>query len=167
LNKILEILYKKHKQWVEIVETFGCNKQTAEDLVQEMYIKIAKKIENGTDILYNKNEVNYFYIYLTLKTLFLDLKRKESKVSVISLSEIRESTWKNIIPSNYNNMINFENTYRDVKNELNKMYWYDKKVWQIIESGQSIAELSRKSGIPYYSLYNTYKKVKEKLKKLL
>jgi len=47
------------------------------------------------------------------------------------------------------------------------MYWYDKKVWEIIESGESIAELSRKSGIPYYSLYNTYKKVKQKLKKLL
>lgn len=47
------------------------------------------------------------------------------------------------------------------------MYWYDKKIFEIVEGGESIAQLSRKSGIPYYSLYNTYKKVKEKLKKLL
>ena len=47
------------------------------------------------------------------------------------------------------------------------MYWYDKKVFELIESEQSVAQLSRKSGIPYYSLYNTYKKVKEKLKKII
>ena len=47
------------------------------------------------------------------------------------------------------------------------MYWYDKKVFEIIEAGDSVAKLSRKSGIPYYSLYNTYTKVKQKLKKLL
>ena len=44
------------------------------------------------------------------------------------------------------------------------MYWYDKKVYDIIDSGTNISELSRKSNISYYSLYNTYKKVKEKLK---
>ena len=47
------------------------------------------------------------------------------------------------------------------------MYWYDKKVFDIINTGESIAELSRKSGIRYYSLYNTYRKVKDRLKKLL
>ena len=43
----------------------------------------------------------------------------------------------------------------------------NKKVYELIEGGESIAQLSRKSGIPYYSLYNTHKKVKEKLKKIL
>ena len=158
MNKILEILFKKHKQWIEIVGSFGCNKQTAEDLVQEMYIKIGKKVKKGTDILYTENEINYFYIYLTLKTLFLDLKRKESKVQSVPIDVMRDFL-KDTGCKNY------EQVYIEVKNELNNMYWYDKKVWEIIESGESIAQLSRKSGIPYYSLYNTYKKVKEKLKK--
>ena len=57
--------------------------------------------------------------------------------------------------------------YELVEKELNKMYWYDKKVFEIINGGESIASLSRKSHIPYYSLYNTYTKVKIKLKKLL
>jgi hypothetical protein len=160
LNKILEILFKKHKQWVEIVGSFGCNKQTAEDLTMEMYIKIGKKVENGTDILYKENEINYFYIYLTLKTLFLDLKRKESKVNTLPIDTMRDFI-------SQNECRDYDQVYADVQNELNNMYWYDKKVWQILESGESIAELSRKSGIPYYSLYNTFKKVKQKLKKLL
>jgi hypothetical protein len=158
LNKILEILYKKHNQWVEIVGSFGCNKQTAEDLVMEMYIKIGKKVDKGTNILYSENEVNYFYIYLALKTLFLDLKRKESKVSTLSIDTMRDFL------ADFD-CANYDEVYAEVQNELKNMYWYDKKVWEIIESGESIAELSRKSGIPYYSLYNTYKKVKEKLKK--
>ena len=151
-------MYKKHNQCVEIVGSFGCNKQTAEDLVMEMYIKIGKKVQKGTDILYNENEINYFYIYLTLKTLFLDLKRKESKVSTLPIDTIRHFLADG-------DCANYDEVYTEIKNELKNMYWYDKKVWEIIESGESIADLSRKSGIPYYSLYNTYKKVKEKLKK--
>ena len=47
------------------------------------------------------------------------------------------------------------------------MYWYDRKIFELINSGESIASLSRKTGIQYYSLYNTYNKVKNKLKLLL
>ena len=47
------------------------------------------------------------------------------------------------------------------------MYWYDRKVFEIVEDGTNISELSRKSKISYYSLYNTYKKVKQKLKENL
>ena len=159
INFLSEI-FKKHKIWIDIVCTFGCNKETAEDIVQEMYIKIDKKIKNGLDINFGKNDYNYYYIFKTLKTLFLDLKRKEAKVETIDIDTATKYL------SDIDNR-NYDVVYQDVQNQLNKMYWYDKKVYEIIESGQSIAKLSRKSGIPYYSLYNTYKKVKQKLKKLL
>jgi DNA invertase Pin-like site-specific DNA recombinase len=44
------------------------------------------------------------------------------------------------------------------------MFWYDAKVYRIIEGGMSIKELSRQSKISYYSLYRTYNKVKDILK---
>ncbi len=159
INFLSEI-FKKHKIWIDIVCTFGCNKETAEDIVQEMYIKIDKKIKNGLDINFGKNDYNYYYIFKTLKTLFLDLKRKEAKVKTINIDTATKYL------SDIDNR-NYDVVYQEVQNQLNKMYWYDKKVYEIIESGESIAKLSRKSGIPYYSLYNTYKKVKQKLKKLL
>jgi len=159
INFLSEI-FKKHKIWIDIVCTFGCNKETAEDIVQEMYIKIDKKIKNGLDINFGNNDYNYYYIFKTLKTLFLDLKRKESKVKIVDIDTANKHL------SNFDNR-DYNVVYQDIQNQLNKMYWYDKKVYEIIESGESIAQLSRKSGIPYYSLYNTYKKVKLKLKKLL
>ncbi len=150
------LVAKKHTQWVDIVKTFGCNKRTAEDITQEMYIKIQLKLEKGLDIMYN-DEINYYYIFKTLRTLFLDLKRKGKNISIVPLDNVHLT----------NNDINYIESYDKVKKELSKMYWYDRKVFEIINSGESIAEFSRKSYIQYYSLYNTYNKVKDKLKKLL
>lgn len=157
MEKDIENLYRKHKTWIKIVKSFGCNNAIAEDLVQEMYIKIILKIKDGLDIKYNKDEINYYYIFRTLNSLYIDLKRKKKNIQIEGLENIK----------NKSDSPDFEGKYEEIKKELEKMYWYDKKVFEIINSGESIASLSRKSRIPYYSLYNTYIKVKVKLKKLL
>ena len=56
-----------------------------------MYIKIQMQLEKGLDIMYNEDEINYYYIFKTLKTLFLDLKRKSKNITVIDLDEHLES----------------------------------------------------------------------------
>tara|TARA_R110000803_G_scaffold45573_1_gene95958 strand:+ start:142 stop:615 length:474 start_codon:yes stop_codon:yes gene_type:complete len=156
VEKKMILIAKKHDTWVDIVCTFGCNRVTAEDIVQEMYIKVFLKLQKGLDIMY-EDEINYYYIFKTLKTLFIDLKRKGKNITIITLDNIHLT----------NEDVNYTESYEKVKDELDKMYWYDKQVFNIINSGESIAEFSRRSHIRYYSLYNTYKKVKEKLKKVL
>ena len=156
----LENIFKKHKDWVDIVQTFGCNIETAEDLVQEMYIKIQLKINEGLDISFGDDDINHIYVFKTLRSLFLDLKRKEKNIYLESedLLEDFESDFS---------LNNFDKVYDQVKEELNKMYWYDKKIFELIDNGKSIAKLSRETNISYYSLYNTYRKVIEKLKQNL
>ncbi len=156
VEETIKKLYAKHNTWVDIVSSFGCNRVTAEDLVSEMYIKMQIKLEKGLDISY-EDEVNYYYVFKTLRTLFLDLKRKEKN---IKYQEIDDSEF-------VSHDANYDSTYTDIQDELDKQYWYDKKIFEIINEGMSIASLSRKTGIRYYSLYNTYTKVKEKLKRLL
>ena len=46
MEKDIENLYLKHKIWIKIVKSFGCNNSIAEDIVQEMYIKIILKIKD-------------------------------------------------------------------------------------------------------------------------
>lgn len=154
--EILEKLFQKHKVWCEIVESFGCNPETAEDITQEMYLKIAKIVEKGTDISYG-DDVNHFYIFRTLTSIFLDYKRKESKTGLIGLDELDMQFEKE-------EEIEYNKKYERVLEGLAELYWYDRKVYEIIEGGESISELSRKTNISYYSLYNTYKKVKKYLK---
>jgi len=175
IQKILILIAKKQKTWIDVVVTFGCTKETAEDLVQEMYIKIHKLLEKGItdDIMYG-NEINYYYIFKTLKSLFIDLKRKGKNITMCHLNENIDNMeddyeGKENLLSYFtiNDDVDFEQEYTKVKKELSKMYWYDRKVYEIVEGGESLAELSRQSKIHYYSLYNTYNKVKRKLKKLL
>ena len=154
----LKLAYKKHIQWLEIVESFGCNKWTAEDIVGEMYLKLDRVIKQGKDIT-RDGEINYFYVFKVLTSIFLDLKRKEAKYTLVELNEFND-------PNNEIE-VDYLKNYERILETLQGLYWYDQKVFEIIESGESISELSRKTNISYYSLYNTYKKVKRILKEII
>jgi DNA-directed RNA polymerase specialized sigma24 family protein len=156
----LKKIYEKHEDWISIVQSMGCNRETAKDLVSEMYIKIHLKLQNGLDIIYNDDDINYYYIFKTLRSLFLDLKRKEKKVSYVDPDVLLR------VVANDDN-VPFSDVYKKIQEELDSLHWYDKKVYELIDDGQSILELSKKTNIGYYSLYNTYNKVKKKLKKKL
>ena len=158
--KILKQIANQHKKWINIVKSFGCNKETAEDIVQEMYIKIQKKLEEGLDINYGDDDFNYSYIFRMLRNLFLDLKRKENKVFIVDIDNVKDEFTED-------DNTDYHKVLVKVQDEMDQLFWYDKKVYEIIDDGSSIADLARKTRIPYYSLYNTFKKVKEKLKKIL
>jgi DNA-directed RNA polymerase specialized sigma24 family protein len=158
LKTLVEIAYQKHDRWIEIVSTFGSLKQTeVEDIVQEMYLLLIKNQQKGIDFSYEK-DVNYYYVFRILKGLWVDLMRKKCKVKLVELEGIDISQDDNA---------NYEEAYNKIQKVLKEMRWYDAKVFDIINSGESISELSRKSDISYYSLYNTYNKVKQKLKEHL
>lgn len=157
------LVAKKHNTWVDIVSTFGCTRTIAEDITQEMYIKIQLQVEKGLDITY-EDDINYYYIFKTLKSLFLDLKRKQKGIVMVSIDdEYVKSMGKAIATED----VNFDSAYQDVEDELSKMYWWNRKVFEIVNEGESIAEFSRKSKISYTILYNAYRKVKKKLTKLI
>lgn len=158
MKTLVEIAYQKHDRWIEIVSTFGSLKQTeVEDIVQEMYLLLIKNQQKGIDFSYEK-DVNYYYVFRILKGLWVDLMRKKCKVKLVELEGIDISQDDNA---------NYEEAYNKIQKVLKEMRWYDAKVFDIINSGESISELSRKSDISYYSLYNTYNKVKQKLKEHL
>jgi Glu-tRNA(Gln) amidotransferase subunit E-like FAD-binding protein len=156
-NQILILIAEKHNTWVEIVNSFGCNKETSEDIVQEMYIKIHKYLEKGNKNIMYDDEVNYYYIFKTLNSIFIDLKRKGKNIKKVEIENLEIN----------HTDINYIESYDKIQECLSEMYWYNRVVFEIINSGESISELSRKSFIPYYSLYNTYHKVKSKLKKIM
>ena len=155
----LEKIASKHKDWVRIVKSFGCKNDFCEDIVQQMYLKVHTLISNGTDISYG-DEINHFYIYRILRSLFIDLCRKEAKITKVNV-EYLEKFVQEEEAIQYKDI---EGKMKELDSVLDKIYWYDKKVFDLISSGMSIAELSKNSGISYYSLYNTYKNVKKIIK---
>ena len=50
---------------------------------------------------------------------------------------------------------------------LNSLYWYDKKIFELYYSGETLDSLASKTGISRNSLFTTIDKVREILKKEL
>ena len=155
----LEKIAQKHKDWLRIVKSFGCEGDKCEDIVQEMYLKAHTLINSGTDISYG-DEINHFYIYRILRSLFIDLCRKEAKITKVNVEYLE----KFVEEEEVQQYKDIEGKMKELDSVLDKIYWYDKKVFDLISGGMSIAELSKNSGISYYSLYNTYKNVKNLIK---
>ena len=151
----LQKIASKHNDWVRIVKSFGCEGDKCEDIVQEMYLKAHTLISNGTDISYG-DEINHFYIYRILRSLFIDLCRKEAKITKVNIEYLE----KFVEEEEVKQYKDIEGKMKQLDNVLDKVYWYDKKIFNLVSEGMSIAELSKKTNISYYSLYNTYKNVK-------
>lgn len=172
MKSTLSLLAEKHKDWIRVVKSFGCNSDTSEDIVQEMYIKIHNLLKKGGDIMYNEEEINHFYIFRTLRTMFIDLTRKQSKVKFVSIENTKDYSTEDIINlfkklhiKEFTEFDNIQKYQNQVDNELDKLHWYDKKIYNHIQEGESIKSLSDKTKISYYSIYNTYNKVKKYLHK--
>ena len=60
--------------------------------------------------------------------------------------------------------IDYDLANETLTKELEDLHWYDKKVFNLIQNEYSITELSKKTTISYHSLYNTFRKVKDRLK---
>ena len=155
---MLHKIYKDHKKWINTTKKMGCTQEESEDIVGDMYCIIGKMLNNGLDISYG-DEVNYYYIYMTLRTSFLQMKNKQKKMKNVSLDFVLELEEEQYI--------NFDEENEKVEQALDKLHWYDRKVYNMIQGDYSIRELSDKTNIAYHSLYNTFRKVKEQLKKEL
>ena len=164
MSKLILKAAEKHKDWIKIVKSFGCPPEIAEDIVQEMYIYLINYEKKGIDIWYNDDEVNYYYIFKQLRGIYIAYVRSEKKVTKVGVEHIQNNV-QDISPQEY------ESQYRnnlDAYNEaIEEVYWYDRKVFELIAQGKSVAELSRDTSIGYYSLYNTFNKIKATLKNKL
>ena len=152
---MLEKIYASHNKWINTTLKFGCTQDEAEDIVGNMYVIIGTMLKKGLNIAYG-DDVNYYYIYLTLKTSFLRMKNRQTKEKKVSIDLILD-----IESGEY---VDFDAANDVVLEELETIHWYDKKVFELLQGEYSITELSNKTNITYHSLYNTYRKTKQKLR---
>ena len=154
----LKDLFKHHEYWRNIVKNFGCNKDTAEDIVMEMYIIMDKKFKSKKFDSSVESHVK-MYAYQVLRTLFIDLKRKEKNIVFKDIEDCHDIF--------DNESVDFVGKYEEIQDMLSKEYWYNRQVYEIVQSGVSILSLSESTGITYKSLRNTYNNMKAKVKKIL
>jgi len=167
---ILEIAYKKHKDWLRICRSFNCGDDDCKDIVSEMYLKIDDLTKKGTDLYYGENDINYFYVYKMIFHACLRLKQQHNKRQSLISTFNTESFNLGGALAKYNIKTNMEDqvylgrldAFTDSYEK--KLVWYDVAIFELITNGKKISELSRETNISYVSLRNTYLKVREFIK---
>ena len=84
---MLELLAKNHKMWVRMVVSFGCDAYTAEDIVQSFYLRMHKYVKDVSKIMYTDDEVNRFFVYVTLKNMWKTYRSSLSKYRFFDIWE--------------------------------------------------------------------------------
>ena len=183
-ESILELV-KNERVWHNYLKSWGCNIDTAKDLIQEMYIQIdtyLKKHKNS--IMYNEEEVNFYFVYLTLYSMFKDLKRVEKRVKIVTLESLEHFAAEDqyserddynnhkaiqewFLHEDYIEMTNLNNPKLKEYDKTKMFNFYQRKVFEeVFLNNKSISQLSRDTNISYYSLYNTVKNIRQQIKQL-
>ena len=181
---MMQQVYKSHQKWLEITESFGVDKDRAKDIVSQMYLRLYQKIKKGQDISY-KGQPNYWYIYKMLRGIYIDFVRKYTKIEMLLIRfDIygdlvfinREGRCLTKIPGklkapeifNYDLYYNkFLNILKEEKQKTSNLYYHQQhfKVFEDIYTNDlSITDYTKLVDDGYYSVYNSYRKVKKIVK---
>lgn len=155
---------KNHKEYVKYVNKMGFTSH-AEDLVQEMYLRL-HKYEHA--IKFNKDgSIPKSYIYRILYNLFIDYKKSSNKFKLVEISECKEIKHE---AADINRIMAFEKVVNSVEEGIEKLdppskYPYNKELLSLyIESGMSMRQISTLTGISLTSIHWTLKNCREQLK---
>ena len=131
---MIEELSKKDALWRKVAINICKDKQLADDLVQEMYLKLYEC----------KKQVNDFYVVIVLRNLFLDTikqKNKRKQVDIDSFYDIEANT------------SNFEMDDEETK-IVNEMYWLAKGYFEL-SYDMSLREMAKELNTNYMYIYRT------------
>jgi DNA-directed RNA polymerase specialized sigma24 family protein len=130
-------LSKRDSEWRKIALKICNNKQTADEIVQEMYMKI-----DGI----KPKTINTSYVSFCMYHIFIDMTRKAKKDC--QMSEITKS----VIPSE-----GVDDEEHEVLNKFHKLPWYQR---ELIQESQwkSLRKMEREFNVNYMFIHLTLKK---------
>ncbi len=183
---ILELIYKKHKLWIKYLNNIGCPYDLCEDLVQEMYIKIDTYLKKNTNSIRYKDDINIYFIYLTLRSLYMDYIRKSGKIKIVEFEnymlEKNQDTEINndmadldgrhqVINEWYNDNMYLELLEKENSKDINytkeqmEKYYLRRIFKEVFYNKVQITKLAKDTNITYWSLRNTIKIIKKQIRK--
>ena len=183
----LELIYKKHKLWIKYLNNMGCPYHLCEDLVQEMYIKIDSYLKKNNNSIRYKDDINIYFIFLTLRSLFTDYTRKYNKIKIVEFEDymlekdqqifdeenktIDLDGRQEVINEWYNDNMYLELLEQENFNNINytkeqmEKYYLRRIFKEVFLNKIQITKLAKDTNITYWSLRNTIKIIKKQIRK--
>jgi len=140
---ILEELSKKDKEWRKAAYVICKDKMLADDLVQEMYFK-----------LMNRTKWNDYFVFITLRNLFLDHLRKQKDIRIEELHYIEDRT----------EVFEPDDEEQKILDAFDKLDWVQKELLLERANGMSLRDIQKRYNINYGYTYRETTKAKDIIK---
>lgn len=171
---MLEDLGKMHNIWVAMAKNLGAPNSVAEDLVQEMYIRLNKYVKDPNKIYYkDTGEINRFYIWVTLRNMVLSYKGMKAKNVTFFLDDcLRDEGDRRQIedrPSmdelEVDKELARDKIIQNIRQSIEEWeYWYDKKLFNLYYfTDMSMRDIARNTGISLTSIFNSCKNYRSRV----
>lgn len=154
---VLDLLAKHHNEWLKMAHKFGAGNY-AEDIVQEMYIRLNKYIETPERIMY-KNQPNKLFVWVTLRNMVRTYQKK-SDLLIYSGDmveyDVEEEQYDTVEAEGFERLID------KVWEIMEDQHWYDQKMFEIYHTtDMSMRDIEKETGISLFSIFDTLRKSKE------
>lgn len=151
----LQILALRHNEWLKMVRSFGADRDTAHDIVQDMYLKMHKYVPTPERIMFNETEVNTFFVFVVLRNLYASHVKSEAKE--VSAYEYTDEV-------NMAEQEAFEDLVAAVWDEVDSWHWYDNKLFRVYHGSEmTIKKISEETKISERSIWNTLDNGKKRI----
>ena len=149
--------------------SMGIPNYLVDDIVHDMYLRLNKYIKNPKKIMYKENDINKFYVYITIKNLYNDYLKQKNKHRTLNIDDI-EVSYEIVEPSTQLQLENElkkqkaeETMIENIKKEVESWdRWYDQKLFKIYyETDISMRKLSADTNISVTSIFNSCKNYKQ------
>lgn len=147
---------KHHNEWVRVVNTFG-ELFYAEDIVQEVYIRLITYSKEEVCIL--NGDINRAYMYYVLRNTYL-LMNRGNKPTYVSIDNAF-----NLAANSDTILEAYKELENSIDSEVARWHWYDQRVWEVHrDKGMSIRQIANQSKISSKSIFTTLKACKTRIK---
>jgi len=152
---VLDILARYHDKWMAMADSLNVPQHMREDIVQEMYLKIAG-LDNPSKMLYNKDEPNTWYVYLTLRSVFIDVVRGERAFHYVEEVEALPLVSSVIVDQEYE--IGWDKFYQMLMSSIRELGPYGAKLCETyFSSNKSIRQIATEANISPTSIFHSIK----------
>jgi len=142
-------------------KSFGASDDLAQELVQEMYVRLYKYVADAEKIMYNETDVNTFFVYVTLRNIYGNLMRARSKFEFVDVNILEEYIFED---TNEDAEMQLIALYDKVWSTQDDWHWYDKKIFALYHNtDMSIRTLAGETKISARSIFNTLKNARERI----
>lgn len=160
----LENFAQRHQEWVKISIYLGADKELANEIVQQMYLKIGEiqiKEGNLNRFLNYNGQINTVWVFKVLQNLYIDQSKKKQ------ISQEYYDYYYNENPIDEQ-----EGEYHIILTKMKVVILsfneYEQMLLELyFVHNRSLREIAKRTGIGIHSIFNTIKNAKEKIKKTI